>query len=277
MQNSLLVSKEEFIVGESNMEAQCGRPLALPYLAVFICLDGKAVVQVNFKKYLLKHYDILILSEDSFTLFLQTSKDFRLAYCLVDKSLASETAYKLPNRLFPYLWNFPHCVLDETEKTLLETWYRQILYINSKSKIYRRTMLCNQLQTFFLYLSEQVRPMLSDDSIKHKCSRKELLCWKFWELIGKNCKEHRDVAFYAQALYITPFYLSQITRHFMNDSTKGLIERQVILKIKSLLCASEFPVKKIADMLHFEDASYMCRFFKRHTGISLTEYREKST
>lgn len=128
-----------------------------------------------------------------------------------------------------------------------------------------------------MYLSEQVRPMLSDDSIKHKCSRKELLCWKFWELIGKNCKEHRDVAFYAQALYITPFYLSQITRHFMNDSPKGLIERQVILEIKSLLCASEFPVKKIADMLHFEDASYMCRFFKRHTGISLTEYREKST
>lgn len=60
----------------------------------------------------------------------------------------------------------------------------------------------------------------------------------------------------------------------MNDTPKGLIERQVILEMKMLLETTDMSVKEIAGCLNFEDGSYMCRFFKRHTGISLTEYRK---
>ena len=56
----------------------------------------------------------------------------------------------------------------------------------------------------------------------------------------------------------------------MNDTPKGLIERQVILEMKMLLETTDMSVKEIAEYLNFEDGSYMCRFFKRHTGISLT-------
>lgn len=38
---------------------------------------------------------------------------------------------------------------------------------------------------------------------------------------------------------------------------------------------ADLPVKDIVDRLHFEDASYMCRFFKCYTGMSLTAYRQK--
>lgn len=60
---------------------------------------------------------------------------------------------------------------------------------------------------------------------------------------------------------------------FMNDTPKGLIERQVMLEMKMLLETTDMSVKEIAGYLNFEDGSYMCRFFKRHTGISLIEYR----
>ncbi len=59
----------------------------------------------------------------------------------------------------------------------------------------------------------------------------------------------------------------------MNDTPKGLIERQVMLEMKMLLETTDMSVKEIAGYLNFEDGSYMCRFFKRHTGISLIEYR----
>ena len=116
--------------------------------------------------------------------------------------------------------------------------------------------------------------MPSSGLVKHEYSRKEILCWKFWDLVGKHSKEHRDVAFYAQELCITPFYLSQMTKGFMNDSPKGLIDRQVILEMKALLSSSDISIKEIAEQLHFEDTSYMCRYFKRHTGIPLSEYRK---
>lgn len=61
----------------------------------------------------------------------------------------------------------------------------------------------------------------------------------------------------------------------MNDSPKDLIERQVILEIKALLETSDMSVKEIAEKMNFDDASYMCRFFKRHTGVSFTTYRNQ--
>ena len=273
--NLLPVMEEEIIVGESCMEACMNQPLTLPYLAVWVCLKGKAVVQVNFENYLFKQDDVLVLSEDSLTLLLRTSSDFRVAYCWVGRSAAAEIAYRLPNPLFSYLWKSPHLFLEEEERMLLAMWVKQVFYISRSSKIYRRMMLCNHLQTFFLCLSEKLQPVLSGNIIERQYTRKELLCWKFWDLIGKYCQKHREVAFYAEALCITPAYLSQITRKFMNDSPKGLIERQVILEMKSLLSLADLPVKDIADRLHFEDASYMCRFFKRYTGMSLTAYRQK--
>ncbi|MBC5633202.1 helix-turn-helix domain-containing protein [Parabacteroides hominis] len=44
--------------------------------------------------------------------------------------------------------------------------------------------------------------------------------------------------------------------------------------MKALLSSSDISIKEIAEQLHFEDTSYMCRYFKRHTGIPLSEYRK---
>lgn len=52
-----------------------------------------------------------------------------------------------------------------------------------------------------------------------------------------------------------------------------ILEGQVVLETKKWLTTSSLSVKEMADRLNFGDASYMNRFFKRHTGLSLTEYR----
>ena len=93
------IFNKKIVVGESSMGTYKNYPLKLPYLTVLVCLGGKAVVSVNFKNYMLKPNDILVLSEDSITVFLRTSKDFKLSYCLIEKSLAAEIAYNLPNQL----------------------------------------------------------------------------------------------------------------------------------------------------------------------------------
>lgn len=135
---------------------------------------------------------------------------------------------------------------------------------------YRHIMLRNQLQTFFLKIAEQLPAQPAGG---RAFSRKEMLSWRFWELIGKHCTRHREVKFYADALSITPFYLSQLTKAFFNDSPKGLIDRQVTLEIKALLSYSNLAIGRVADALNFADASYLCRYFKRQTGVSLSGYR----
>ena len=54
---------------------------------------------------------------------------------------------------------------------------------------------------------------------------------------------------------------------------KEFIDRSVVLEIKMLLGSTELSVQEIAYRLHFPDQSYLGRFFKKHTGVSPTEFR----
>jgi len=264
--------KKEVVTGESNMNEHIGSLLRIPYLSVLICKKGKALVSVNFKNYLLKPNEILILSEDSITVFLRVSEEFNMFYCLMDKAFASEVAYNLPSRLFSFLWESPLCVPKEAELPLLVMWLGLLQHITQGSGGLQYVMLRNHLQNFFLNVAERIPP---ENSLPHhKYSRKEILCWKFWDMVGKYCKKYRDVAYYAKELCITPFYLAQITKQLFNDSPKDLINRQVILEIKALLNSTDISIKEIAEKLNFEDPSYMNRYFKRQTGMSLSEYRK---
>ena len=41
-----------------------------------------------------------------------------------------------------------------------------------------------------------------------------------------------------------------------------------------MLLQTELTISEIAAKLHFNDNSYFCRFFKRHTGESPQEFRK---
>ncbi|MBP2615037.1 AraC-like DNA-binding protein [Chryseobacterium jejuense] len=268
----IFLGKEKLALGESNLCQSLGYPLRLSYTSLIVCLEGTSVVSVNFKNYLLKPNDILVLAEDYITVVQRVSGDFKAFYCLVDRSLAAEVAFDLPNPLFLFLYQSPLCRPQGPEVALLHGWIAQIKHIKNTCTTHQHIMLRNSLQLFFLKIAETVS--LTQINAEHQYSRKEILCWKFWELITRHSTEQRNVAFYADQLNITPYYLSQISKDFLNDSPKGLIDRQVILEIKALLRTSEMSIQQIADRLCFEDTSYMARYFKRQTGITLTAYRK---
>ena len=175
----------EIILHECGMSEHIGHPLKLPYLAVFICLEGKAVIKVNFEKYLLKGSDLLVLSEDSLAVFSSTSKDCKLIYMQIRKEMATEIAYKLPNRLFPFLWQYPLCRPMEEERKLLCTWLLQLRCILQKDMLHKRPIIINHMQNLFLYIAGRTQPMLTAAFVERQYSRKEKLCWRFWEVIFK--------------------------------------------------------------------------------------------
>ncbi|MDD2046615.1 helix-turn-helix domain-containing protein [Pseudomonas putida] len=261
-------------MGDTTLAEGRGLPLCFghAYLTLLVCLSGSARFTLNFKERAVRRGDVLVVAEDTIALLKRRSRRFRVFFCLMPKSFAAEVAYQLPNPLFVFLHDHPHCVVAEDDRPLIEGWLAQMRDIAQCCPTYRHIMLRNQLQNLFLKIAEQL-PATPTGSMAF--SRKEMLSWRFWALIGKNCLQHREVKFYADALNITPFYLSQLTKAFFNDSPKGLIDRQVTLEIKALLSYSNLAIGQIADALNFADASYLCRYFKRQTGVSLSRYRRQ--
>lgn len=246
-------------------------PLALAYVVVLVCQDGEAELEVNFQPYSVKKHDFLVLAEDSIAFVKEHSEHFLCSFYLLQRSIAAEVAYALPNHLFSFLNASPYIAASSEVEAFVSAWELHVQQVFARESSYHRQMLINAFQNLFFFVSEQADTQ--QEQLRNDYSRQEMLCWRFWEMLATECRQHRDVAFYANALHITPYYLSQLTRRFFNDAPKTLIDRQVILEIKKELRQSHQSIQQIADALDFVDPSYLSKYFSKHTGMGPTEYR----
>lgn len=268
----LLAGTQDYVWGESDFDHLFNTPLSLAYCSLIIIQKGHIHLNIQFKSYHLQVNDVLVLAEDSLTLMQNKSSDFSCIFCIFNRKFGAEVAYRLPHSLFSYLYENPCFSLNKKYTDLLHSWQHQTQFIMQSTTEHQRILLCNHLQNLFLVMAEWVGQKVEISSNEY--SRKEKLCWRFWEMVKAHSQEQREVAFYAEALHITPYYLAQLCRQFFNDSPKTLIDRQVILKLKEQLISDHLSIQMIADTMHFADASYMNRYFKKHTGFTLLQYRK---
>jgi len=101
--------------------------------------------------------------------------------------------------------------------------------------------------------------------------------YKFMDLLDIHCRREHTVAFYASALAISPRYLSMIVHDVTAfSSAKDVIDQRRILEIKSLLTHTAQSQQQIASEMHCPDVSYLGRYFRRHTGLTPSQYRNQA-
>jgi AraC-like DNA-binding protein len=97
-------------------------------------------------------------------------------------------------------------------------------------------------------------------------SRERFILDRFMDLVQKNCREHRDLAFYADALYLSPKYLSRIVSRVSGRRAVDLIRENVISEAQLLLSQGELNVQQVSHMLNFPNPSYFGRYYLKATG-----------
>ncbi|PBQ32808.1 hypothetical protein CNR22_13840 [Sphingobacteriaceae bacterium] len=129
--------------------------------------------------------------------------------------------------------------------------------------------------TFRIFLSEMAGIVIKNNvsNLAHKVSRKQDLVMQFGSLVDAHFKENRSVKFYADRLSITPKYLTEIVHEITGESASALIDEKVMYEAKVLLNNPRLSIAQIADALHFSDQSFLGKFFKRHLGLSPSQYR----
>lgn len=104
---------------------------------------------------------------------------------------------------------------------------------------------------------------------------KQELVGRSLEYIEKHFQEQMSVSDISRALGTSASYLSRIFKESTGETIIRTISNKRIEMAKAYLRETDYKVYEVADILGFENVTYFSRFFKKHTGISPKEYKEK--
>ncbi len=79
----------------------------------------------------------------------------------------------------------------------------------------------------------------------------------------------------AKTFLISPTYLSEFFRKNVNMPLREYIIKSKLKLVEIRLLNSDYTLTEIADELSFTDASHLSKTFKKYTGISMREFKNK--
>lgn len=266
--------EEQFVVGDTDLRYFEEHSCRTEGGAILFCRRGSATVTVDQLRDRVTRDTLLLLLPGSILHLNERTDDFRVRFCAFSLELFSEAAYRLDPSFFHILHE--HAIIRLPDRIIegVRNWFQMASYTyRDRGNIFRNTIIRNRLQNVLLEAFDKTQRFAPDVHSQTGTTRQADLFQRFVALVHEHCTEQREVAFYADRLCISTRYLSTIIRSVAHSTAKEFIDRSVVLEIKMLLGSTELSVQEIAYRLHFPDQSYLGRFFKKHTGVSPTEFR----
>ncbi len=166
----------------------------------------------------------------------------------------------------------------------------QILSLNEKEKISFSVMFDlfkeefemkdqiqgEMLETLLTRFLIKSRRIVKQDLPEPKLKSNQLdIVRKFNILIEQHFREKHQVADYAALLFKSPKTLSNLFHKYSDKSPLATINERLVLEAKRLLLYSDKTSEEIAYELGYKEAGHFSKFFKKHTRMNPTEFKNK--
>lgn len=262
------------VSGQTDLREGIGKIVDINGCTLLRCTGGYGVVSIDFRKMKMSAGCLVVLAGDLPFIPIAVSEDFRADYVSVSRELADDIFYKIASSFWDLLYKYPVLPTTPGQSRLLGHWFIQTDWaINHCAIEQAEDIVRNNFYNLFVAIDNEMRDMGIGEISDFSKNRSWKLYNDFYTLLSRYHTKYHDVKFYADRLHITPDYLYKLFRRVENISPKEMIDRLVTVSIKILLRDTDLSVKNIARELHFDDPPYMCRFFRRMTGMSPLEYR----
>ena len=98
---------------------------------------------------------------------------------------------------------------------------------------------------------------------------------RFLMSVQANCREQREVAWYARELGLAPKYLSEISKSITGRPAGDWIDNYAAHELRKLLSNQRLTLTDIVDAMHFSSQPALTRYMKRVMDTTPSEYRQK--
>ena len=239
---------------------------------VLIYDKGWARVSLNMKEYLIQAPAVFTVLPDSTYQYHEHSDDLEYKALVYSKKF-TDNMFLNTDRMHPIRAS----ILDNALQEGRESVYVYNLYVKMLLDLMRMGQTTYKLEAakhltlavFYGFSNTKHAP------IDTQTGRKDELYARFTALVRRHFRTSRDVSFYADELCVTVKYLSQVVKDKSGIAALDFIEQHVITECKALLSSTTMTVQQIADELHFPSQSVFGKYFKRVTGLSPREYRNR--
>lgn len=268
-----------FNVGEiDSTTLKMEHPLTVDGCLIMLCERGEMEITTNSRRCVMHSGDMAFIVFDIVTVPIRMSDDFMAKFIAIDFNTAQDIFFLITsNRFWEYIYTFPVFTLGREGRDMAKRWFTSVEWLKANfSDDTFEKVLRNEIENFMMVMAEYAESHFGVLGTNPAKNRAWLLANDFLGLLNRYYTHHHDVAFYAGKLNISPNYLNIISKRILGVTAKEQINIQLGLVIKMLLDTTELTVKEIAERLHYDDPSYLCRIFRKQTGLSPIQYRNKS-
>ncbi|KAA0989691.1 helix-turn-helix domain-containing protein [Dyadobacter aurulentus] len=245
------------------------------YYEILFVEEGQGFHEIDFHSYTVQGAGLhfltpgqvhLLTFSSSFQGFIVAfSEDFYTFYNPVNQPL-SQLPFFQPTRRQPII------TLSETEKRYFHNILENMVsdHLNGEAD---QALIGRYLGVFL-----QKCALLSQHHVQPEESGAQSipeLIGRFQEMVEKNFRQMHEVKQYANALSVSPDYLSKLTKKYLGTPSQEYILDKLLLEAKRLLVFTGLSSKEIAYHIHLDDPSYFSRIFKKKTGLTPNEYRDQ--
>ena len=236
-----------------------GEVYQLPEPRLLLFMNGEADVHLDLEQYHFERGTVILTMPDVILEFERIGRDVEVC------GIAMKEAVQVAERIVTK-------VSAKDSDLLLRMMY--LLWDMAALSPYRREAVLQMVRA--MVANVQYIKQASDSSVnKTAISRHQELFQQFKTLVSHHCERERNIPYYADLLRITPHHLSAVISRASGRSAMYWINRAVVLRAKVLLRTSGLLTYEIAERLHFANPPAFNNFFKRETGLTPNEYRER--
>ena len=237
-------------------------------VTTFILMDkGESRAIVEGKEYQLQAPCLAVVMPNQTYCLLEASDDLEVRTIIMSNNF---TLNLMSSNLNNMILENP--VIDISSDIIsFNTYYNVLLHTVRSSFKSSHLESAKHLTMSMLYFYARKLEHLEKDKKK-----REIVFDRFCDDVRKFYKINRSIPFYSGRLAVSSKYLNDIVKEKTGITANEYIDRQTIIECKALLSSTDMSILKISLMMHFPSYSVFGKFFKRMTGMTPTEYREKT-
>lgn len=254
------------------------------YIA-FFCKSGSMDVEVNLRPFPVKPGTLLVGTPGNIfrisNLEIEENNSFDFIVVAISKEYLSSISFDF-EKIFDdslKLLTEPCIELDTRSKAFCSRYLSLIGEIlstdipNKKEAV--GALIASLFYLFGGLMEKRAERTASEIPKSNGNTRVKLIFEQFMSLVREHHTSERNMAFYANRLGLTPKYLSKLIKQVSGRSAPDWIDAFVILEAKTMLKYTDDSIKEIVYKLHFPNPSVFYKFFKAHTGMTPSEYRNE--